>query len=170
MMCASQPVVVRWLAAYRRQLTGTRTAAWAETLGIGRERAAEPLWRGRSLLLAEQPTARIGLGFAAAAVRRAFWRDVWSEPSGDRLSAGATPGARVNAAARRGWRDWDRFARRWARHRPSWHAEAWLADAAEPVAVCHRAGDAEAVRWAAELAVELGLPVIAIRAVEGHSR
>ncbi|MCS7002269.1 MAG: hypothetical protein NZ518_05405, partial [Dehalococcoidia bacterium] len=61
--------------------------------------------------------------------------------------------------------DWDRFARFWARVRPIWHGEVWLKDRAEPVAVCYRAGDAEAAAWAAEMAAELGLPVVTIRPV-----
>lgn len=134
---------------------------WAEVAFISRERAAEPLWRGRSLLLGECERVLVGLGYGPDAVVRVFHRDVWSEPRpGGRLEAAAQ---RLPSKARKGWRDWDRFARWWASVRPTWHAEAWIAPRAEPVAVCYRDRDCVAERWAARLAAELELPLVPIR-------
>ncbi|MCS6920556.1 MAG: hypothetical protein NZM07_01305 [Elioraea sp.] len=162
-------MVVRWIAAYRPMpVRDHRWLAEVEYIGLGRERAAEPLWRGRSFLLAECGSALVGLGYGPEAVVRAFWRDVWSEPGPDgRLVADPNGRGRTSARARRGWTDWDRFGRWWTRARPRRHGEVWLAARAMPCAVAHRAGSQTAAQWAAEIAGTLGLPVVAIRALEG---
>ncbi|MFN3287978.1 MAG: translocation/assembly module TamB domain-containing protein, partial [Sphingomonadaceae bacterium] len=57
-------------------------AVWFEAARAD-ARAAEPLWRGRSVLLWLRPRVRFVLGYGAGVVWRAFGRDVWSEPRGD---------------------------------------------------------------------------------------
>jgi hypothetical protein len=155
-MASVRPRVVRWLGAYRKAPAGRRAAAVAEAFAFMRERAAEPLWHGYSLVLSESPHVMVGLAFDPCDVTRAFWRDVWSEPQGVHLVATAE-------WAPRPYRVWDRFARVWARYRPDYHGEVWVHANAAPIAVAVRAGCPEARAIGHDIAAELDLPLAEVK-------
>ena len=120
-----KPAVVRWLGLFRGRWRDLRSAAQWEAF-CERERAAEPLWRGKAV-----SHGLVGLGYAADAVRVVRSADCWSEPAETgRLTL-------RRSVPRRAWRDWDAFARQWngRRWRPDYHAEAWLRRGAEPTCV-----------------------------------
>ena len=120
-----KPAVVRWLGLFRGCGPDLRAAA-AWEIRAERERAAEPLWRGRAVT-----RGLVGLGYAAEAVRVVRSADCWSEPTdGGRLTL-------RRSVPRRAWRGWDAFARAWhgRRWRPNYHAEAWIRRGAQPVCV-----------------------------------
>lgn len=157
-------VVVRWLAAFRGERPAT-VAAWiaaaAYEVAADRDRAAEPLWRGRSILAARVPG--IGLGYTAEAVRRVRSADCWSEPieGSDRLTL-------ARSVPRRAWRDWDAFARQWARSAPVYHAEAWIGRDARPCAVVvadHVRHGGLRRHAAQEIARRLRIPIVEVSAM-----
>jgi hypothetical protein len=155
---AGKVEVVRWLYRFRgRAPAASDTAAWLAAaryeLAASEERAAEPLWRGRTIL-----GGQVGLGYEPDAVFRVRRCDCWSEPDGS--------GRLVLRSAKplRAWRNWDQFARRWSRFQPWTHGEAWLRRGAQPIAVVL---DRDTTReWAGPvarmLAAELKLPLVII--------
>ena len=157
--------VVRWLAAFRGR-EPTTVEGWLEValweLAPSRDRAAEPLWHGRSIVGTR--TSGLGLGYDPDAVRIVRSADCWSEPVKGDLIGRLTLRRSV---PRRAWRDWHAFAKAWARNWPRYHAEAWIGQNAEPT--CFVVGtwvsDRRAV-LAQKLASRLQLPLVRVRPIE----
>jgi hypothetical protein len=157
--------VVRWLAAFRGREPAT-VGAWLEVMlwecAPTRDRAAEPLWRGRSVV--GPRTSGLGLGYDPDAVRIVRSADCWSEPVQGDLTGRLTLRRSV---PRRAWRNWDAFARVWARRWPGYHAEAWLGQNAEPTCLVVGTWVSDRrVELARTLSRRLQLPVVRVRPLE----
>jgi len=175
---------IRWVGLFHREGRWDGEAAIRNEITSRDERPAEPLWRGRSLIVNEYPrAATIGLGYAAHDIARAWDRDAWSEyedgPHGVRvLRAEAVPVSLRSARRRDTWlREWDRGPR------PFHHGEVVLRSGAQPACIVVASGqiadrsrgfyNTGAIRrrriarerrrnaraLAEQLAAELGLPI-----------
>jgi len=145
---------VRWLGAYRRGASSLEEAARWETSGCDREVAAEPLVRGRSLVLEEHGGVHIGLEVDVEASRfvAGFYSDCWSEADqqSGRLVAASNPDER---------REWA-FAKKLTKARSlPHHAEAWFGRPQYAAVIVRAAAPKRVRKRATALAAELGLPL-----------
>jgi hypothetical protein len=134
--------VVRWLGAFRKASSLLESALW-ELTQTERQVAAEPLWRGRSLI----HHARIGLvvDHQESLFRGGFISDAWT----------VTDDRGILRAKRdeRRYRNFDRFLFVWNSQVPRHHGEV-LFDATVFSAVAYKG-----VEPPRELAAALNLPV-----------
>lgn len=167
---------VRWIGLFRRDGRWDGASALRAEIASRDERPAEPIWRGRSLIVEENPwSATLGLGYQASAIVRAWPCDSWSEyehgPHGVRiLRADAVP-VSLRSGRRR-----DEWLRVWHRgSRPDHHGEVVLRSGARPVCIVLAAGPLRGLRVhdreivherrrnaravALEIADEYGLPI-----------
>ena len=142
---------VRWLGAYGPCEDVVNSAVW-ETTQTAREVAAEPLYRGRSLLLAEIEAVNVGLVLCQyeSVFRAGFFRDCWSSAD----AHGNLTNSRAKAV-----RDMHRFCAAWAKMRPARHGEVFF-DRLSVKAVALRKG--ACAKTARKLSARLGVPIILI--------
>lgn len=155
---------VRWMGAFVRCHDLAKSAEW-ELSQTAREVAAEPLYRGRSLLLAEDNyDLRIKVGLVIDEVqshfRVGYFRDCYSGT--DRKTGALLP--KRSSPLRKPIRDMDRFRKAWNGFKPFHHGEVFF-DLIVARAVAARKGDKEAESAGRDLAKRLSLPLIL---VESH--
>ncbi len=145
---------VRWLGAFcHRAGDKAASAAW-EVSQAAREVAAEPLYRGRSLLLWENEAVFVGLVACeqSSIFRAGFFRDCRSRHDRDGLLTGKG----------RPVRDLHRFKAAWNKSGKRHHGEAFF-DLFTARAVAVRAGSSAArLQIARDIARSLNLPIVSI--------
>lgn len=148
---------VRWLGAFGKGTSLSDAAAW-EHSQVERQVAAEPLWRGRSLIR----HVRIGLEIdPRASIFASGWlQDAWTEPHAD--------GTLRSNAQRRGklarYRNIDRFMAKWAATKARAHAEAAFAAPVYVAVVVKNNATEHGMGRARRLCEQLNLPLKVIAA------
>jgi len=154
---------VRWLGAFGRGNSLIDAGHW-EIAQLDRQVAAEPLWRGKSLVR----HAMIGLAIdhSASLFRSGWLYDAWTVIDKDGVLVSRPPAGTAKDARKdlRRFRDMDRFLACWARMRsPSHHAEAAFASPDYTAVVVKSCASDRAKQRAATLAKALNLPIKVIR-------
>ena len=143
---------VRWLGAFGRCQDVSASAEWELTQNA-REVAAEPLFRGRSLILAEN--SRVFVGIVAdekeSEFKRGFFSDCWSKTASDGTLA---PKHKIRPI-----RDQDRFRRAWSKSVPTHHGEAFFDHFTAKAVAVRKDASPQKINVARDLAKTLGLPL-----------
>ena len=154
---------VRWLGAFGRGNSLLEAGNW-EVAQIDRQVAAEPLWRGKSLI--GHATIGLEIDHDASIFRSGWLSDAWTVINEDGVLVSNPPNgwAKDSRKDLRRFKDMDRFLATWSRIRsPTHHAEAAFASPVYvAVVVKSRASDRGKQR-AATLAAALNLPIKVIR-------